>query len=52
MTEPAFRELLNLLMCADPAPCGVDQLKGFANEQSQRLGYADWIEAFHEVGHA
>lgn len=45
-----FRALLDLIMCSDPSPMDArtDQLvRDWANEESKRWGFADWIDAYH-----
>ncbi len=53
MTKEQFRAFLFLLMCSDPWPVNEEGhqkvLNDFANEESQRHGYNDWIEAYHAL---
>lgn len=44
----AFKELLALLMTADPAPCDVGALAEWADEEARRRAYADWVDAYHD----
>lgn len=53
MSEEQLRAFLILLMCSDPWPVENESqehqkiLTDFADEESQRHGYTDWIEAYH-----
>lgn len=47
MNDEAFRELLNLLMIADPAPCQVGALKEHADGDARDRGFDDWVDAYH-----
>ena len=52
MTEEQLKAFLGLLMCSDPWPTdgeGKFLLENFANEESQRHGYTDWIGAYHAL---
>jgi hypothetical protein len=53
MTKEQLRAFLILLMCSDPWPVNdegnFDILANFANGESQRHGYNDWIEAYHAL---
>lgn len=52
MGDREFRAFLDLMMCSDPNPAGeeVDAiLKRWADEESQRHGFDNWIVAFHEL---
>lgn len=51
MPNDVFDAFLSLMMCADPSPLDADQdklLRDWANQESERRGYSDWIEAYHE----
>lgn len=50
MKREHFRALLDLIMCSDPSPVDArtDQLvRAWADEESKRWGFADWIDAYH-----
>lgn len=52
MNDSAFRALLNLFMCDDPSVLNDDlrkQLEDFMNGESERRGYTDWIDAYHNL---
>jgi hypothetical protein len=44
-----FRALLDLMMCSDPWPEGVDRqaVESFLDFVSQENGFIDWIGAYH-----
>ena len=44
-----FSALLDLLMVVDPWPKQVNRnvIKNMANDEAIRLGYWDWIDAYH-----
>jgi hypothetical protein len=44
-----FAALLDLLMVVDPWPEQVnrDAIKGMADSEAARLGYKDWLDAYH-----
>lgn len=50
MSEAEFAELLNLLMCSDPAPCEIGHLKSYADQLAKSRGHHDWVDAYHKVG--
>jgi len=54
MTRIEFRAILNLLMCSDPWPAGVEDrliIEPWADKQAQEFGFKDWIDAYYqEVG--
>lgn len=50
MNSLQFRSFLDLLMVSDPWPLdepAKQRLVGFAEVESQRRGFSDWIEAYH-----
>ncbi len=55
MSRYEFRAFLDLLMCSDPWPvkdgCGANQqiLINFANQESIKQGYIDWLDAYHRL---
>lgn len=52
MTDIELRAFLNLLMCSDPSPLNsVEEwtMKQFADAESRRHGYKDWITAYLEL---
>jgi hypothetical protein len=52
MTKLELHALCNLLMCSDPSPVSDEQdevLQGLANREAQKLGFSDWIDAFHRI---
>lgn len=52
MTDSEFKVFLNLLMCADPTPLPQFEdnlIQEWANKESVKRGFTDWIEAFHEL---
>jgi len=53
MNKEQLKYFLELLMCSDPWPLednvSNDILQSFADEESKRHGFADWIEAFHKL---
>lgn len=48
---PTFlKALCELLMCADPWPASPDseiEVKTKADEMARKLGFSDWVEAYH-----
>ena len=55
MNKEQLKAFLVLLMCSDPWPVENEEghqeiLDSFADEESQRHGYSDWIEAYHGIG--
>ena len=54
MDNKVFRAFLDLLMCADPWPI-VDRgksrklLEKWADSRANTLGYANWIDAYHNL---
>lgn len=50
MDDYEFYDFLALMMCSDPWPDSVnrDTLEAFADRESVKRGYDDWIEAFHQ----
>ena len=52
LEEDEFVALLNLLICSDPFPDGVDRgpIERLLNQESQARGLEDWVVALHEVG--
>lgn len=48
---PTFlKALCELLMCADPWPASAAseiEVKSKADEMARKLGFSDWIEAYH-----
>jgi hypothetical protein len=48
---PTFlKALCELLMCADPWPASPDseiEVKAKADEMARKLGFSDWVEAYH-----
>ncbi len=55
MNQEQFRAFLVLLMCSDPWPVEEEGhqkiLDTFADEESNRHGYRDWLEAYHALQH-
>ena len=52
MSRSELGSLVELLMCADPWPCRSDServLKLFADTESQRHGFENWIDAYHQI---
>ena len=55
MNDKQFRAFLDLLMCSDPWPVLEDftetqtLVKQFANKESVRRGYVDWVDAYHKA---
>ncbi len=49
MNDFEFFDFLALMMCSDPWPDSVhrENLANFADAESRKRGYDDWIEAFH-----
>ena len=50
MNSFELKNFLELIMCSDPWPCDWENeaaVKDFANEESRRHGYEDWVEAYH-----
>lgn len=53
MTNAQFRALLDLRVCNDPWPDGVDDyeksiIETMLNFNSTELGFKDWVEAYHK----
>jgi hypothetical protein len=48
---PTFlKALCELIMCADPWPASADseiEVKTKADEMARKLGFSDWVEAYH-----
>lgn len=52
MTKEQLAAFLSLMMCSDPSPLTLEQdaeLLAFADQESGRHGYGDWIEAYHAL---
>ena len=54
MDTITLKAFLTLLMCSDPWPVNNDQdnqitLERFADSESRRHGFTDWIEAYHKI---
>tara|TARA_Y100000310_G_scaffold61027_1_gene56305 strand:+ start:2755 stop:2931 length:177 start_codon:yes stop_codon:yes gene_type:complete len=52
MTKQELGAFIELLMCADPWPCGGNAervLKEFADAESKRQGFNNWIDAYHRI---
>jgi hypothetical protein len=52
MTDAQLRVFMALLMCSDPWPLEHstrDVMVGLANEEAERRGFDDWIEAYHQL---
>lgn len=52
MNDEAFAVFLELLMVSDPWPLLHEQkrvLEDFADDESRKRGYSDWIEAYHQT---
>ena len=53
MRDTEFRAFLDLLMCSDPWPIPDKSsqliLSRYADKVSAQFGYADWIEAYHNL---
>lgn len=50
MNDEELRAFLNLLMISDPWPLSENEqniLDEFAQRESKKRGYKDWIDAFH-----
>ncbi len=50
MTDYEFRCFLDLMMCSDPWPLTQEQfdvLVKFADRESLKRGFPDWIGAYH-----
>jgi hypothetical protein len=53
MTEEQLKAFVTLMMCSDPWP--VDEpgnqaiIEKFADEESQKHNFRDWIEAYHAL---
>jgi hypothetical protein len=46
--------LVELLMCADPwpaSPAGEITLKAAADKMARKLGFSDWVDAYHGLHH-
>lgn len=50
MTDEQFKIFLELLMCSDPWPMdhGHDVMADFADDESRKRGFEDWIDAYHK----
>ena len=48
LNHAEFRELLDLLMIADPKPTPVPLLRELADKESKVRGFDNWIDAYHE----
>lgn len=51
MNDKEFRTFLNLMMVSDPWPLSkIDNelMEGFANNESVKRGFDNWIVAYHE----
>ena len=45
-----LKALCELLMCSDPWPASVEseiEVKAKADEMARKLGFSDWVEAYH-----
>lgn len=53
MTKEQLNALCELLMCSDPWPVETpgnrEIVTAFADAQASALGYADWIDAYHQL---
>ena len=53
MEEKELKCFLVLLICSDPWPIedeeSNDVLQKFADEESKRHGFSDWIQAYHNL---
>ena len=51
-TDTEFRALLDLVMVSDPWPLPGEHesaVNAYLTKESQRRGYADWVEAYHDL---
>lgn len=54
MDKEEYAAFLDLLMCSDPWPCGMENektLKDLADRKAKEMGYTDWIDAYHQIQH-
>jgi hypothetical protein len=52
MNEQELKALVTLMMVSDPWPIDEDSrdlLVNFAEEQALKLGYTDFIDAYHSI---
>lgn len=52
MTLIQLKALLTLIICDDPTELPKeerDAIMDFANDESKRHGYRDWVDALHEI---
>lgn len=52
MTDRQFGLVLSMFMCSDPSSLDLAEdveLEEFLDEESQRRGYLDWIDAYHRI---
>ena len=56
MFDKEYRAFLDLFMCSDPWPVGVEggddgheTLTKFADKQAKCRGYENWVVAYHEL---
>ena len=53
MNKQELKYFLELLMCSDPWPLSDNEsnniLQKYADEESKRQGFSDWIEAYHTL---
>ena len=53
MNKKELRDLCELLMCSDPdntsTPGCLDRVKDFADRSARNLGFADWVDAYHQI---
>lgn len=53
MNKKELKAFCELLMCSDPWPTDTrgneETIKAFANAQAEKLGFKDWVDAYHEL---
>ena len=53
MDKEQLNAFCELLMCSDPWPVdtagNMETVKNFVDAQARALGYADWIDAYHQL---